>query len=114
MKSKLLAGTATAALSLTLFSHATSAATLDDVMRRLDKLEQENSELRKQVRTLSSQKPGTYAAVPPAAAAAPVTAKGNPVMHAGVAPSPVPPPVHTIAGMPVKAGPLGPIIDNTT
>jgi predicted porin len=115
MKSKLLAGTATAALSLALFSHATSAATLDDVMRRLDKLEKENSELRKQVHTLSSQRAGTYAAVPPAAAAAaPVGAKGNPVLHAGVAPSPVPPPVHTIAGMPVKAGPLGPIIDNTT
>src|SRR5580692_7593825 len=114
MKSKLLAGTATAALSLTLFSHATSAATLDDVMRRLDKLEKENSELRKQVRTLSSQRPGTYAAVPPAAAAVPVTAQGNPVLHAAVAPSPAPPPVHTIAGMPVKAGPLGPIIDNTT
>jgi predicted porin len=35
-------------------------------------------------------------------------------MHARVAPSPAPPPVHTIAGMPVKAGPLGPLIDNTT
>jgi len=111
MKSKLLAGTATAALSLTLFSHTTSAATLDDVMRRLDKLEKENAELRKQVRTLSAER-GTRAA-PVAVAPAPGL-KGNPVMHARVAPSPAPPPVRTIAGMPVKAGPLGPIIDNTT
>jgi hypothetical protein len=41
MKSKLMAGTATAALSLALCSHAASAATLDDVMQRLDKLEKE-------------------------------------------------------------------------
>ncbi len=110
MKSKLLAGTATAALSLTLFSHATSAATLDDVMRRLDKLERENAELRKQVRTLSTEHAGPRA-VPVVAAPG---LKGNPVMHAAVAPAPTPPPVRTIAGMPVKAGPLGPIIDNTT
>jgi predicted porin len=106
MKSKLLAGTATAALSLTLFSQATSAATLDDVMRRLDKLEKENSELRKQVHTLEGAHGAPVAPAP--------GLKGNPVMHARVAPSPAPPPVHTIAGMPVKAGPLGPIIDNTT
>jgi predicted porin len=110
MKSKLLAGTATAALSLTLFSHSTSAATLDDVMRRLDKLEKENAELRKQVHTLQGDH-GTRAAP---VATAPATAKGNPVLHAAVAPSPAPPPVHTIGGMPVKAGPLGPLIDNTT
>jgi predicted porin len=113
MKSKLLAGTATAALSLTLFSHATSAATLDDVMRRLDKLEKENAELRKQVHTLQG---GAHAAAEPApVAVAPAPGlRGNPVMHAGVAPSPAPPPPRTIAGIPVKAGPLGPIIDNTT
>jgi predicted porin len=111
MKSKLLAGTATAALSMTLFSHATSAATLDDVMRRLDKLERENAELRKQVHTLSAERPGPRAAP---VVAAPGAVQGNPVAHAAVAPSPGPPPVRTIAGMPVKAGPLGPLIDNTT
>ncbi|HLH89041.1 MAG TPA: porin [Xanthobacteraceae bacterium] len=107
MKSKLLAGTATAALSLTLFSHATSAATLDDVMRRLDRLEKENAELRKQVHTLEGQRG-------PAAVAPAPGLKGNPVMHARVAPSPTPPPPRTVAGIPVKAGPLGPLIDNTT
>src|ERR1700721_123995 len=71
MKSKLLAGTATAALSLTLFSHSTSAATLDGGVGRLDKLERENAELRKQVRTLSSER-GTRPAPAPYAAAAPV------------------------------------------
>src|SRR5580692_1185581 len=108
MKSKLLAGTATAALSLALFSHATSAATLDDVMRRLDKLEKENAELRKQVHTLQG---GAHAAAEPApVAVVPAPGlRGNPVMHAGVAPSPAPPPPRTIAGIPVKAGPLGPI-----
>jgi predicted porin len=108
-KSKLLAGTATAALSFVLFSHAGSAATLDDVMRRLDKLEKENAELRKQVHSLSGTRAGPAA---PVALAAPVN--GNPVLHAAVAPSPGPRPATTIGGMPVKAGPLGPIIDNTT
>jgi len=103
MKAKLLTGTAMAALSVALFSQATSAATLDDVMRRLDKLERENAELRKQVHDLRG------APVAPAPGL-----KGNPVMHARVAPSPAPPPGPMIGGMPVKAGPLGPIIDNTT
>ena len=111
MKAKLLAGTATATLSLVLFSHTGSAATLDDVMRRLDKLEKENSELRKQVQSLKGAK-----AVPVAApvAAAPGAVQGNPVAHGAVAASPGPRPGPTIAGMPVKAGPLGPLIDNTT
>src|SRR5258708_33201770 len=56
MKSRFLAGTASAALSLALFSHASSAATLDDVMRRRDKLEKENAELRQQVRGMSGGK----------------------------------------------------------
>jgi len=52
-------------------------------------------------------------------AAAPVATdpskfKGNPVLHASVATSPKPPPGPTIGGIPVKAGPLGPLIDNTT
>jgi predicted porin len=112
MKSRLLAGTATAALSLALFSHTSSAATLDDVMRRLDKLEKENAELRKQVRTLSSSHAAP--AAPAAAAVSPDKFKGNPVAHGAVAMSPAPAPATRIAGMPVKAGPLGPLIDNTT
>jgi predicted porin len=115
MKAKLLAGTATAALGLALFSHASSAATLDDVMRRLDKLEKENADLRKQVQTLSVSHAG-----PAAAVVDPAKFKGNPVLHGAVAvsPAPVAAPVPAgyskIAGMPVKAGPLAPLIDNTT
>jgi predicted porin len=111
MKSKFLTGTAMAALSVALFSHGSSAATLDDVMRRLDRLEKENAELRKQVHGMSSARP---VAAAPAAAAAPAGFKGNPVGHGAVATSPGPAPGPTIAGMPVKAGPLGPLIDNTT
>ena len=111
MKSRLLAGTATAALTLAMFSHSTSAATLDDVMRRLDRLEKENADLRKQVRSLSAR-PAVVAA--PAATAAPANFKGNPVLHGAVATSPQPPATRTVLGMPVKAGPLTPLIDNTT
>jgi predicted porin len=98
-------------LGLALFSQASSAATLDDVMRRLDKLEKENAELRKQVRSMS----GPHAAGPaaPAAAVSPENFHGNPVRHGAVALSPAPAPVPRIAGMPVKAGPLAPLIDNT-
>jgi hypothetical protein len=111
MKSRLLAGTATVALSLALFSHPSSGATLDDVMRRLDKLEKENAELRQQVRSLSSPRGAPVAAAP---ATDPAHFKGNPVAHGAVATSPAPPPPRTIAGMPVKAGPLAPLVDNTT
>jgi predicted porin len=112
MRNRLLSGTACAALCLFSFSGAARAATLDDVMARLDKIEKENAELRAKVRSLSAAKP--VAAAP---AAAPVTDpskfKGNPVLHGSVATSPTPPPGPTIGGIPVKAGPLGPLIDNT-
>jgi predicted porin len=113
MRSKLLSGTACAALCLMSFNGAARAATLDDVMARLDKIEKENAELRAKVRSLSI-KP---VAAPPVAAAAvtdPSKFKGNPVLHGSVATSPAPEPVRTIGGIPVKAGPLGPLIDNTT
>jgi predicted porin len=113
MKSKLLAGTATIAVSLALFSHPTHAATLDEVMQRLDKLEKENADLRRQVHSLSHERSAPMAAVGPAAAAPAPAFKGNMVQHGGVAPSPSPPPPVTVGGMPVKAGPLGPMIDNT-
>jgi predicted porin len=89
------------------FGGATKAATLDDVMARLDKIEKENAELRHKVRELSAAKPGAAAAV----ATDPSKFKGNPVLHAGVATSPTPPP--PVPGMPVKASPWGPVIDNT-
>jgi len=109
MKSKFLAGTATAALSFALLSHPGSAATLDEVLVRLEKLEKENAELRQQIRNVG----GTKGGAPTAAG----TIKGNPVAHAAVATSPAPTPPAggvKIGGMPVKAGPMAPIIDNTT
>jgi predicted porin len=114
MRNKLLSGTACAAICLVSFSGAARSATLDDVMARLDKIERENAELRAKVRSMSAARP--VAAVP--VAAVPVTDpskfKGNPVLHAAVATSPRPAYGPTIGGIPVKAGPLGPLIDNTT
>src|SRR6266850_5136818 len=112
MKNKLLSGTACAALCLVSFSGAARSATLDDVMARLDKIEKENAELRAKVRSLSAAKP--VAPAPAPVATDPSKFKGNPVLHAGVATSPAPAPGPTIGGIPVKAGPLGPVIDNTT
>src|SRR5712675_2779801 len=106
MRNKLLSGTACAALCLMSFGGAAKAATLDDVMARLDKIEKENAELRHKVRELSAR-PGAAAPV----VTDPSKFKGNPVLHAGVATSPTPPP--PVPGMPVKAGPLGPVVDNT-
>jgi predicted porin len=79
-------------------------------MARLDKIEKENAELRQKVRSMSAAKAVAAAPVP----VDPKKFKGNPVLHAAVATSPAPPPVRTIGGIPVKAGPLGPLIDNTT
>src|ERR1700730_14519360 len=110
MRNRLLSGTACAALCLFSFSGAARSATLDDVMARLDKIEKENAELRAKVRSLSASKSAPAAAP---VAAAPVTDpskfRGNPVLHGSVATSPAPPP--TIGGIPVKAGPLAPLID---
>src|ERR1700674_4796484 len=107
MRNKLLSGTACAALCLMSFGGATKAATFDDVMARLDKIEKENAELRHKVREMSAAKQGAAAPV----ATDPSKFKGNPVLHAGVATSPTPPPL--VPGMPVKASPWGPVIDNT-
>jgi predicted porin len=116
MKRKLLSGTACAALCLVAFSGTARSATLDDVMARLDKIEKENAELRQKVHSLQGARSVPVAVAP--ATTDPSKFKGNPVLHAAVATSPAPvapiPPVHTIGGIPVKAGPLGPIIDNTT
>jgi predicted porin len=114
MRNKLLSGTACAALCLISFSGAARSATLDDVMARLDKIEKENAELRAKVRNLSAARPVAAAPVAAVPVTDPSKFKGNPVLHASVATSPAPPPVRTIGGIPVKAGPLGPLIDNTT
>src|SRR6266404_4496452 len=114
MRNTLLSGTACAALCLVSFSGAARSATLDDVMARLDKIEKENAELRAKVRSLSAAKPVAAAPAPAPVATDPSKFKGNPVLHAAVATSPKPPPGPTIGGIPVKAGPLAPLIDNTT
>ncbi len=114
MRNSLLSGTACAALCLISFTGAARSATLDDVMARLDKIEKENAELRAKVRSLSSK---PVAAAPAAVVTDPSKFKGNPVLHAAVATSPAPAAPRqgmTIGGIPVKAGPLGPLIDNTT
>src|SRR6202795_1713815 len=113
MRNTLLSGTACAALCLISFSGAARAATLDDVMARLDKIEKENAELRAKVRSLSAARSaGPVVATP--VATDPSKFKGNPVLHGAVATSPAPTPGPTIGGIPVKAGPLTPLIDNTT
>ena len=116
MKNKLLCGTACAALCLIAFGETARSATLDDVMARLDKIERENAELKAKVRELQGAKsaPAPVAAAP--AQTDPSKFKGNPVLHGSVATSPTPPPPTgaMIGGMPVKAGPLTPLIDNTT
>src|ERR1035437_11180523 len=113
MRNKLLSGTACAALCLVAFGGAARSATLDDVMARLDKIERENAELRQKVKSMS----GARAAPAGPVAAAPTDPskfKGNPVLHGSVATSPGPKPGTMIGGIPVKAGPLTPLIDNTT
>src|SRR6202030_3476746 len=112
MKNRLLSGTAYAARCLVSFSGAARSATLDDVMARLDRIERENAELKAKVRSLSAAKP--VAAAPAPAPVDPSKFKGNPVLHGSVATSPAPKPGPTIGGIPVKAGPLAPLIDNTT
>src|SRR3977135_1006024 len=111
MKNRLLTGTACAALCLLSFSGAARSATLDDVMARLDKIEKENAELRAKVRSMSATKP---VAAAPAAPVDPSKFRGHRVLPPAVAPSPAPPPGPRIGGIPVKAGPLTPLIDNTT
>ena len=113
MRNKLLSGTACAALCLVAFSGAARSATLDDVMHRLDKIEKENAELRQKVKSMSAARAAPAGPVA-AAPSDPSKFKGNPVLHAAVATSPAPPHGPTIGGIPVKAGPLGPLIDNTT
>src|SRR5580704_17520454 len=121
MKSKLMAGTATAAITLALYSHGAAAATLDDVMQRLDKLEKENSELKQEVNQLRNKKAAAPAPTPVAAtpvsapAATPENFKGNPVYHGAVAATPVPKPILSIGGQPIITKAPGVAwIDNTT
>lgn len=113
MRNRLLAGTACAALCLVAFSGAARAATLDDVMARLDKIEKENAELRAKVKSLSAAKQAPSQPV----AAAPTKPAGNPVQHAAVAPSPAPErAVVSVGGAAIysKAPGGNAFVDNTT
>src|ERR1700731_1642617 len=119
MKSKLMAGTATAALSLALCSHAASAATLDDVMQRLDRVGKEKPQLKQEVNQLRPKKSSAPAPVaaapPPAPAATPQDFKGNPVLHGAVAATPAPKPFLSVGGQPIiTKAPGGWWVDNTT
>jgi predicted porin len=94
------------------------------VLQRLEALEksnaklaQENEALRNRIQQIERTKGAGYAA-PAASAPSGGSSKGNPVLHGAVATSPAPPPPPTggltVGGMHVKAGPIAPIIDNTT
>jgi predicted porin len=100
-----------------LMPHQRAAADqLDTVLQRLEALERSNAKLAKEnaeLRSRVQRVEGAKGVAAPVATAGPP--KGNPVLHGAVATSPAPPSGGTtVAGMPVKAGPLGPIIDNTT
>ncbi len=122
MRKAFLLGTGFASLCATSLNQPLQAATLDDVVARLDalersnaKLSKENAQLRERVNHMGEPK----AAV---AAVAPGSPKGNPVLHAAVAPSPAPAPsapehtVVSIGGAPLysKASGGNAFIDNTT
>src|SRR5262249_6174574 len=92
-----------------------TAATLDDVMKRLDALEKRNDKLARENAELRSILDSKSSSAPAAVG----TVKGNPVGHAAVATSAPPPPqapTVSVGGKSLftKAGPMGPLIDNTT
>ena len=102
-----------------LVPHQRAAADqLDTVLQRLEALERSNAKLAREnaeLRSRVQRVEGAKGVAAPVAAASEGPPKGNPVLHGAVATSPAPPSGGiTVAGMPVKAGPLGPIIDNTT
>jgi predicted porin len=107
-----MAGAVIAATGVMSAPRAALAQSLDAVLQRLEKLERENAALRARVNGLEA---GKGRAAPVAAApAAGGSPKGNPVLHGAVATTPAVAPGLTVAGMPVKAGPLAPVFDATT
>ncbi len=103
-----IAGAVLAAAGVMAAPRVALAQSLETVLKRLEALEKENAALRARVGHIESSK---GVAPAPATGGSP---KGNPVLHGAVATSPAPAPTLNVAGMPVKAGPLGPVIDNTT
>jgi predicted porin len=108
-----MAGAVIAAAGVMSAPRAALAQSLDAVLQRLERLEKENAALRARVNGLEASK-GRAAPVAAAAPAAGSKPKGNPVLHGAVATSPKPEGTVSIAGIPVKAGPIAPVIDNTT
>src|SRR6266581_1809552 len=89
MRKAFLLGTGLAALCATALNQPLRAATLDDIVARLDALERnnaklakENAQLRERVNQMGTSRPAVPVAGSPD--------KGNPVQHAAVAPSPPP------------------------
>jgi predicted porin len=123
-----MAGAVIAAAGVVSTPRAALAQSLDQVLKRLEalehsnaKLQEENATLRKRVNSIESKSGAApMAAVggsAPKSGAAPAAGgkpKGNPVLHGAVATSPAPAPAISVAGMPVKAGTFGPVVDNTT
>jgi len=118
MRKRFLTSAACAALCLTLSQQATHAATLDDVVARLDALERnnaklakENAQLRERVNQMGTSRPAVAVAGSPD--------KGNPVQHAAVAPSPPPAAeraIVSVGGAPIysKVPGSNSFVDNTT
>ena len=117
MRKAFLLGAAFAVLGTTSLSQPLKAATLDDVMARLDKIERENAELKQKIRSMSGSRPQVSSA-PAAANVAPAPGPiGNPVQHAAVAPPPAPErAIVSIGGAPIysKAPGGNAFVDNTT
>lgn len=118
MRKAFLLGTGFAALWAASLNQPLRAATLDDVIARLDALERSNAKLARENAQLRERV--NHINEPKAVASAPTPAsqKGNPVLHAAVAPSPAPAArtVVSIGGAPLysKAPGGNAFIDNTT
>src|SRR5437660_327335 len=100
MRKAFLLGSAFAALCLPSLSQPLKAATLDEVVARLDALERSNARLAKENAQLRERV--SHVNTPAPAVVQAVTPKGNPVQHAAVAPSPAPErAVVSIGGAPI-------------
>lgn len=119
MRKAFLLGTGFAALCATALNQPLRAATIDDVVARLDALERSNAKLAKENAQLRQRFSHIGESKAPVTAVAPTSPKGNPVLHAAVAPSPAPAPEHTVVslgGAPLysKAPGGNAFVDNTT
>ncbi|MGY0574585.1 hypothetical protein ACTGJ9_028870 [Bradyrhizobium sp. RDM12] len=119
MRKAFLLGTGFAALFTTTICHPLHAATIDDVVARLDALERNNAKLAKENALLRERVNHIGESKAAVTAVAPASPKGQSGSARGVAPSPAPAPEHTvvsIGGAPLysKAPGANPFIDNTT